>query len=149
MSDIENIVLQPVKIRLFGQDYNLQFNNRVYAAIQAKFGKNPLEIVSGMFSCDPTTAVICLWGGSLVFEEFNEADPLKIKEEIPLEKLYMIDFLQIWKPLREAILASQPEQDDEVVEVGKKQTEAPPVEGTSSKSVIGLGRYIWRRLFCR
>ena len=126
MSDLNNITPEGQKINLFGEDYDLKFTFRNYAAIQRKFGKTPVDLIEGVFKFDVESLVLCLWGGTLEFEPFDPADPVKIKEEIELEKLYSVNFSSVFAALKNAMLTSTPETDKDIVE--KKTQEAPPQE---------------------
>ena len=150
MSDLENICPQQVKISLFGQEYPLQFNFRTYKAIQQRFGKSPLELIAGMRLCDVDTLIACLWGGTLVFDEFDPADPARIKQEVGLDKLYSVNFYEVMDAVRMAMLSSQPVTDEEIAEQEKKKPiKVPQVERASMRKDTGAGRSIWRRIFCR
>ena len=130
MSDIENII-QPVhEVESFGKKYPLSFTFRNYAAIQRKFAKSPIELFERILQGDIEAVICCLWGGTLVFDVFAPEDPLRILEEIELEKIYALGFFDLQKalvPLQLAIMASMPKVDEELAEPEKKP-EAPAAE---------------------
>jgi hypothetical protein len=130
LSDIENII-QPVhEVEFFGKKYPLSFTFRNYAAIQRKFAKSPIELFERILQGDIEAVICCLWGGTLVFDVFAPEDPLRILEEIELEKIYALGFFDLQKalvPLQLAIMASMPKVDEELAEPEKKP-EAPAAE---------------------
>jgi len=131
MSGIDNILPDSQKIKLFGEEYSLRFNNRTYAAIEKKFGKSPIELLDGIFKFDINCLIAALWGGSLEFDKFDPADPIKIKREIELEKLYEVSPGEVVEALKDALLASQVSrteglaEDDQPEGESQKKTEIP------------------------
>lgn len=122
-NDLDNILPIEYKVTLFGKEYALKFTFRNFAAIQKRFGINPLLLNRNLLSGDVNSVIACIWGGTLEFEEFTPEEPAKIKNEVDVEKLYNMGFFEmneLLEPLQLAVLASMPKKDEGIVEDGGK-----------------------------
>lgn len=90
---VKDVIPAKTEITLFGKKYPVSFSLRNLAAMQEKFVLTPEEIVNLYTVGNIKGIAMCIWGATLIFDEFDPADPLKIKEEIPLEKIYTLNVM--------------------------------------------------------
>jgi hypothetical protein len=147
-SGIDNIITPGQKIRLFGEEHELRFTNRNYAAIQKRFNLSPPDILRGLNEFDIESVVIALWGGTLIFEPFDPADPLKIKQEISLAKLYEVNPYLLVEPLVIAMAGSQIPDVEGLAEDDGAGSEKKTGQASGSE-ITGRGFTILGLMFCR
>ena len=93
----------------------MQFLIRNFAAAKQKFKKNEYDLINKALEGDMESWIMLIWAGTLVFDDFDPANPLKIKEEVDLEKLYTLDYKkarEISIKVTQSLLQSLPSGND-------------------------------------
>jgi len=110
---MEDLIQNSISVELFGKKREIKFAVRNFAAARLRFGVDEQALIDGITSGDTEKIVQLIWAGTLVFEDFDPKDPIKIKEEIDLEKLYeinLMDIKQISDRVIEALIQSLPQE---------------------------------------
>ena len=121
---LENYVQPKIEIEIFGETREISFTLRNFAAIKSIFGISEIALVQGLFDGDVEKIIAAIWGSTLVFDEFDPKDPVKIKSQVSIEKLYSLNLPQlkeINEKLVQAIVSSMPKQTVEEQEEKKHQ----------------------------
>jgi|GEM_PF-2128117 len=128
---INEIIPAEIKINILGKERAIKFTLRNFAAIEARFGISPSDLLPKLSQGDLTSVIAAIWGSTIVFDSFDPAEPLKIKEEIDIEKLWNLDLTElanVSKELINTLIANLPESQEENLEdeetTEKKQTGA-------------------------
>ena len=112
---IDSLIPEESEIELFGNKRKVQFLIRNFAAAKQKFKKNEYDLINKALEGDMESWIMLIWAGTLVFDDFDPANPLKIKEEVDLEKLYTLDYKkarEISIKVTQSLLQSLPSGND-------------------------------------
>jgi len=113
---INEIVNPEIRIKILGGERTIRFTLRNFAAIEAKFGINPSDLLPKLSQGDLTSVIAAIWGSTIVFDSFDPAEPLKIKEQIDIEKLWNLDLTElanISNELINALINSLPQSENQ------------------------------------
>lgn len=122
---INEIIPAEIKIKILGKERAIKFTLRNFAAIEARFGISPSDLLPKLSQGDLTSVIAAIWGSTIVFDSFDPAEPLKIKEEIDIEKLWNLDLTElanVSKDLINTLIANLPESQEENQENSEEET---------------------------
>ena len=138
---LDNLLEPEIKVSLFGKEWPVSFTVRNFAAIKRIFDISEQSLMAGMGDGDIECIIAALWGSTLIFADFNPRNPICIKEQLDIEKLYSLNMeklAEINNMLCEAVLRAMPkyEESEEANEPKKKQV------GTGLFSIIPVRRFL-------
>lgn len=125
---LENYIQTKIELEIFGEAKEISFTLRNFAAIKCVFGVSEISLVQGLFDGDVEKIIAAIWGSTLVFEDFDPKDPVKIKSQLSIEKLYSLTLSQVKEineKLIQAIISSMPKENNEEIEEEKKTQTNP------------------------
>jgi hypothetical protein len=112
--NIENLVSSGFTADILGKKYSIKFQVRNFIALKKRFNIEAYDLVKQVLDSDLEAIIRMIWCGTLVFDDYDEADPIKIKEEIDLKKLYEVDYNEMRKigiDIVKGLMASLPKDD--------------------------------------
>lgn len=124
---LKNIVAPKIKIELFGKKYNCEMKLRNYAVLRERAGIKEHELLQGLIDGKQKYVAYAIWASTLKFAPFDETDPLKLLEEVPMEKLFTLSLQELnilGDEVVKAIQAALPEpsEKDKIASKKKKKT---------------------------
>ncbi len=87
----DKITTNGFRANILGKEYLIQFQVRNFIALKKRFNIEMYELVNRVLSADLEAIIYMIWCGTLIFNDFDISDPISIKEEIDLKKLYEMD----------------------------------------------------------
>jgi len=92
---VNDIKTPEIKVNFNGEEWNVKFTLRHFAALQDRYGISENEVLQGLIKGDIRKIPFAIWAATLVFAPFDPAEPTKIEKEIPLEDLFNLDLGQL------------------------------------------------------
>ena len=121
---LEKIVTPKVEITLFGKKYNCEMKIRNYAVLRERTGVREHELLKGLMDGDIKFIVYAIWASTLIFAKFDETEPIKVKKEVPMEKLFKLSLQELnvlGNQVAQAIQASLPEPSEKEKALAEKK----------------------------
>lgn len=124
---LEKIVAPKIEVELFGKKYNCEMKLRNYAVLRERAGIKEHELLQGLIDGKQKYVAYAIWASTLKFAPFDETDPLKLLEEVPMEKLFTLSLQELnilGDEVVKAVQAALPEpsEKDKIVSKKKKKT---------------------------
>jgi len=88
---LDDIKKPEIKIKVNGQEWNVRFTLRHFAALKEKYDISENDILQGLINGDIRKIPYAIWCSTLKFDYSDPANPFKIKEEIPLDDLFDLE----------------------------------------------------------
>lgn len=129
---LENIVTPKIEIELFGKKYNCEMKLRNYAVLRERAGIKEHELLQGLIDGKQKYVAYAVWASTLKFAPFDETDPLKLEEEVPMEKLFSLS-LQELSVLSDEVVKAVQAALPEPSEKEKAEAEKKPNVATQPK----------------
>ncbi len=123
---LDNLIQPKIELEIFGEKREINFTLRNFSAIKLILDISEVELINGLFEGDVDKIIAAIWGSTLIFDEFDPKDPIKIKSQLSLEKLYSLNLPQlkeINEKLVRVIIDSMPKNEEANTE---KKQEAHP-----------------------
>jgi len=123
---LENLIQPKIELEIFGEKREINFTLRNFAAVKSVIVIKAVDLAQGLFDGDVEIIFAAIWASTLIFDEFDPKDPVKIKSQLSIEKLYSLtlpELKEINEKLIQAIISNMPQNSE--VEEEKKQI-APP-----------------------
>ena len=121
---LEKIITPKVEITLFGKKYNCEMKIRNYAVLRERTGVREHELLKGLMDGDIKFIVYAIWASTLIFAKFDETEPIKVKKEVPMEKLFKLSLQELnvlGNQVAQAIQASLPEPSEKEKALAEKK----------------------------
>lgn len=134
---LENIKKPAVKITFEGEEWNVRFTLRNFAALAENYGISENEILQGLIKGDIQKIPFAIWTSTLVFAPFDPQEPLKIEKQIPLEKLFELEMGELKNITDEVIKAMEaflPKQPPQTGGDSKKPQKVAQTKAKKKKS---------------
>jgi len=115
---IENLIPNILQIDVLGQKRDVNFTLRNYAAIKRVLGISEQTLLNGLGEGDIEMIIAAIWGSTLIFDDFDIKNPLKIKDQLNILDLYNMDMkelLTISKTLGDALVSALPEPEPTII----------------------------------
>lgn len=112
---ITNITDNSFSAVILGKKYTVRYQVRNFIALKKRFGLEMHDLINNVLQGDFEAIVQMIWCGTLVFNDFDPANPTDIKEEIELQRLYEMDageLRQLGLDVTKGLLDSLPKSDD-------------------------------------
>jgi len=124
---LENLTSKPITTIIFGKEYKLNFGIRNLAKLEEKYNMTLDEVFAALSKGDMLKVPYIIYCASLVFAKFDPAEPLKVEEELDLERLFDLTPFEMTKiivKLTELVNSSNKGAQEEKASPGKKQKKA-------------------------
>lgn len=108
---MDNLTSNGFMAKILGKKYNVKFQIRNFIALKKRFNVETHEIIEKVLNGDEEAIIRMIWCGTLIFDNWDEEDPTKIKEEIDIKRLYCMetsDLREIGLEITKGLLASMP-----------------------------------------
>ena len=92
---IKDIKTPDIKIKYKGEEWNVKFTLRHFAALQERFGISENDILQGLIKGEIKKLPFAIWTATLVFAPFDPLEPTKIEKELQIEELFNLDLMQL------------------------------------------------------
>lgn len=112
---ITNITDNSFNAVIFGKNYMIRYQVRNFIALKKRFNLEMHELVNNVLQGDLEAIIQMIWCGTLVFNDFDLANPTSIKEEIELKRLYEMDggeLRELGLEITKGLLDSLPKTDN-------------------------------------
>lgn len=122
---LEKIVTPNIEIELFGKKHKCEMKLRNYSVLRERCNVTENELLKGLLKGNPKYIVYAIWATTLKFAEFDETDPLKLEEELPLKDLFSLTLQElniVGNQVVAAIQAALPEPSEKEKSIKKKTT---------------------------
>lgn len=121
---LEKIVTPKIEIELFGKKYNCEMKLRNYAVLRERTGIKEHDLLTGLMEGKQQFIAYAIWASTLKFAPFDETDPLKVEEEVPMEQLFSLtldELNRLGNEVVKAVQAALPEPSEKEKAVAKKK----------------------------
>lgn len=133
---ITNITDNSFNAVIFGKEYTIRYQVRNFIALKKRFNLEMHELVNNVLQGDLEAIVQMIWCGTLVFNDFDPANPTSIKEEIELQRLYEMDggeLRELGLEITKGLLDSLPKTDN-----AKKKTKTTSMVAKALRKIKTL-----------
>lgn len=131
----EKITGNSFTAEILGKKYNIKFQVRNFIALEKRYNIQMYDLVQGVLNCDLEAIIRMIWCGTLIFNDFDPADPISIKEEIEVQPLYEMDgnaLRELGLNITKGLLDSLPKTD------AKKKTTPPGMVKEALKKIKAI-----------
>lgn len=111
---IDKIIGNSFTAEVLGKKYTIRYQVRNFIALKKRFNVDMYDLVQDVLNGDFEAIIRMIWCGTLIFNDFDLADPTSIKEEIDIKKLYEMDGGDLQKlglDITKGLLDSLPKAD--------------------------------------
>lgn len=108
---MDNLTSNGFTAKILGKKYNVKFQIRNFIALKKRFNVETHEIIEKVLNGDEEAIIRMIWCGTLIFDDWDEEDPTKIKEEIDIKRLYCMetsDLREVGLEITKGLLESMP-----------------------------------------